>query len=278
MVERAPPAKRARLSPGDEFLCRCKADVPPYHNTFIVPWDKGDAALEAFFEEQREHYERYMTDTPYRLRLQITLPPVHRRPFARPPIQSMRPWGPTKWDQEWWDFLWNTDLMRLADGMEPYWRYPVRKPRPDDAHPQQQAAWDEETKRLAEQQRNAAEIALKDKQEAYEHFQKRQEQEWEEKETERVERSKTLFIAGSSHLPSASHEPLKRALAEMSPDDVRLIDAYLTTAFARYEAHIKALERDCVRLGKTVFAGSEERRKELDTRACELGEETRLFA
>ena len=64
----------------------------------------------------------------------------------------------------------------------------------------------------------------------------------------------------------------------MNPEDVRLIDTYLSTAFARYEAHIKALERDCMRLGKTVFAGSEERRKELDTRAHELGKETRLFA
>ena len=50
MSERAPPAKRARISPVDEFLCRCKADTLPYHRTPLVPWDKGDAALKAFFE------------------------------------------------------------------------------------------------------------------------------------------------------------------------------------------------------------------------------------
>lgn len=267
------------MSPVDEFLIRCKADAPPFRPKPLVPWDKGDTALKAFFEEQREHHDRYMTETPYRLGLQITLPPVYRRPFARRSNDTtgMRPWGPTNWDEEWRTFLWNTDLMRLADGMGPYWRDPVRKALPDDATPQQQAAWDDETKRLAEQQRNAAEIALKDNQETYERLQKRQRQEWEEKETERVERSKTLFSAGSNHLPSGSHAPLKRALAEMNPEDVRLFNGYLATAFACYEDHIKALERDCMRLGKTVHAGSEERRKELDTRAHELGKETRRF-
>ena len=68
---------------------------------------------------------------------------------------------------------------------------------------------------------------------------------------------------------------LRQALAGMNPDDVRLLNAYLVKAFACYDDHIKGLEQECMRLGKLVYAGSEQRREELDTKALELSKAAR---